>query len=109
MVRARIFEQGGHLPLIPAKCTALAAACVAAAGPVLPAAKMRRGNVALRDLSLFYDCFGSVASHPNIRDARGMSAMPPIATESVRRNEASRCANRNQMHRSKKNLYSITS
>ena len=36
--------------------------------------------------------FGSVASHPDLRDAPGMSAMPPIATQSVRRNEASRCA-----------------
>jgi hypothetical protein len=36
--------------------------------------------------------FGSVASHPDVRDAPGMSAMPPIATQSVRRNEASRCA-----------------
>src|SRR5262245_55758266 len=35
---------------------------------------------------------GSVASHPDVRDAAGMSAMPSIATQSVRRNEASRCA-----------------
>src|SRR5215472_15272414 len=32
---------------------------------------------------------GSVASHPDLRDAPGMSAMPPITTQSVRRNEAS--------------------
>ena len=38
--------------------------------------------------------FGSVASHPDLRDAPGMSAMPPIAARSVRRNKASRCANR---------------
>ena len=35
----------------------------------------------------------TIASHPDVRDAPGMSAMPPIATQSVRRNEASRCAN----------------
>src|SRR5215467_16193916 len=35
---------------------------------------------------------GSVASHPDVRDAPGMSATPPTATRSVRRNEASRCA-----------------
>src|SRR6516162_7151921 len=35
---------------------------------------------------------GSVASHPDVRDAPGMSAMLPIATQSVRRNEASRRA-----------------
>jgi hypothetical protein len=36
---------------------------------------------------------GSIASHRAVRDAPGMSAMPPIATQSVRRNEVSRCAN----------------
>src|SRR5262249_50296252 len=35
---------------------------------------------------------GSIASHRGVRNAPGMSAMPPIATQSVRRNEASRCA-----------------
>ena len=36
--------------------------------------------------------YSAVASHPDVRDAAGMSAMPSIATQSVRRNEASRCA-----------------
>jgi hypothetical protein len=40
-----------------------------------------------------YDRYGSVASHPDVRDAHGMSAMPPIATQSVRHNETSQCAN----------------
>jgi len=37
--------------------------------------------------------FGSLASHRYAHDARGRSAMPPIATELVPRNEPSRCAN----------------
>ena len=44
---------------------------------------------------------GSFASHPGVRDAPGMSAMPLIATQSVRRNEASRCANSDRTHCSK--------
>src|SRR6516165_2754274 len=51
-----------------------------------------RSAAALRDFSLVNVQFGSVASHPDVRDAPGMSAMLPIATQSVRRNEASRCA-----------------
>jgi hypothetical protein len=47
------------------------------------------------------DRSGSVASHPDLRDVPGMSAMPPIATQSVRRNEASRCANKRHMRRNK--------
>jgi len=35
--------------------------------------------------------------------------MPPIATQSVRRNEASRCANSDLTRRSKPRRYSITS
>ena len=35
---------------------------------------------------------GSIASHRAVRNAPGMSAMPLIATQSVRRNEASQCA-----------------
>jgi hypothetical protein len=50
------------------------------------------------------DPFGSVASHPDVRDARGMSAMPLIATQSVRRNEASRCAKTGLTHRNKAEL-----
>src|SRR5258708_26571812 len=43
---------------------------------------------------LWHYCFrnGSIASHRGVRDAPGMSAMPLIATQSVRRNEASQCA-----------------
>src|SRR6516162_7539338 len=48
---------------------------------------------ALRDFEGAFVGCGSIASHPDVRDAPGMSAMPPIATQSVRRNEASRCAN----------------
>jgi hypothetical protein len=51
---------------------------------------------------------GSVASHPDVRDAPGMSALPPKATQSVRRNEASRCAIRRHMRCSKPQCYSIT-
>ena len=40
---------------------------------------------------------GSVASHPDVRDGPGRSAMPPIATASVRRNEALRCAKRRHL------------
>jgi len=48
---------------------------------------------AMQDFDPTYDRCGSVASHPDVRDAAGMSAMPSIATQSVRRNEASGCAN----------------
>jgi len=57
---------------------------------------------ALRDFDPAYDRFGSVASHPDLRDAPGMSAMPPLATASVRRNKTLLCANSGSMHRSKR-------
>ena len=43
------------------------------------------------------------------RDARGTSAVPPIPTELVLRNERSRCAIRRYMQCSKPYCYSITS
>jgi hypothetical protein len=49
---------------------------------------------------------GSVASHPDVRDAPGVSALPPIATASVPHNETLLCANRVPTHRSKP--YSVT-
>src|SRR5262245_53206881 len=36
------------------------------------------GRAALRDFKPAYDCSGSIASHPDVRDAPGMSAIPPI-------------------------------
>ena len=61
-----------------------------------------------------YRRVGSVALHRYGRDARGMSAVPPIATESVPRNKTSLCAKTGLMHRSKRGvwfamLHSITS
>src|SRR5262245_65496702 len=44
---------------------------------------------------------GSFASLPRTARLRRMSAMPPIATESVGCNEPTRCANCGLMHRSK--------
>src|SRR5262249_1617849 len=44
----------------------------------------------------------------DLRDAPGMSAMTPRATQSVRRNEASRCATNGLMRCSKLCVYSIT-
>jgi hypothetical protein len=57
--------------------------------------------------------FGSCASPGYARDARGMSAMPPIATELVLRNEPSRSVTSGLMHCSKRRAsvlaHSITS
>src|SRR5262245_21128465 len=52
----------------------------------------REAQFALQQFQVAHDRSESVASHPDLRDAPGMSAMPPIATQSVRRNEASWCA-----------------
>ena len=38
----------------------------------------RQEITALRDFDPACDRYGSVASHPDVRDAPGMSAMPPI-------------------------------
>jgi hypothetical protein len=56
----------------------------------------------MRDFDPVHDRLGSVALHRDVRDARGMSAMPPIAIESVPRNETSLRANRVLTHRSEK-------
>src|SRR5262249_35469211 len=72
------------------------------------AASVRQEIAALRDFNPVYVGLGSVASHPGVRDARGMSAMPPKATKLVRHNEPLRCANRDLAHCSKEYLYSIT-
>src|SRR5262245_12099100 len=58
--------------------------------------------------SLALVCFGSVASHPDVRDAPGMSAMPPRATASVRRNKTMLCANSVINAVQKTVLYSIS-
>src|SRR5262249_18337962 len=64
---------------------------------------------ALRDFNLAYVAVGSVPSHPDLRDAPGMSAMPPIATQSVRRNEALLCAANRLTQRSKKSAQELAS
>src|SRR5262245_35478492 len=51
---------------------------------------------------------GSFASPRHARGARGMSAMPPIATELVLRNERSRCAISRHSQCSRQLFYSIT-
>src|SRR5262245_64082780 len=51
-----------------------------------------QGLAAVRHFVSVNDRIGSVASHPDVRDAPGMSAMPSIATASVRRNKTLRCA-----------------
>jgi len=56
----------------------------------------------VRSVSPGYVACGLVASHPDVRDAPGMSAVPPIATQLVSHNEASQCANRVITRRSKK-------
>jgi hypothetical protein len=48
----------------------------------------------LRDFNPAFDRFGSVALHRDVRDARGMFDMPPIAIESVPRNETLLRANK---------------
>ena len=57
--------------------------------------------------------FGSFASDPGAAVLRAMSAMPPIATELMRRGETTRCATCGLMHRSKRSTlappYSTTS
>src|SRR5438034_9637864 len=53
------------------------------------------------------DCLGSLASYQCVRNARGMSAMPPIPTESMRHNKTSRGAISGLMHRSKIALLSF--
>jgi hypothetical protein len=55
-------------------------------------ASTKSGLAALRDFDAAFDRFGSNASRRYARDARGMSAMPPLATKSVPRNEPSRYA-----------------
>src|SRR5262249_52396382 len=52
-----------------------------------------RATVALRHFSMANVRYGSIASHRAVRHAPGMSAMPPIANQSVRRNEVTLCAN----------------
>src|SRR5262249_325623 len=72
--------------------------------PVLPTGRIAHlgmeETAAGRDFNAAYDRSGSMASHPDVRDTPGMSAMPPEATQSVRRNKASRCAisGREQTH-----------
>src|SRR5262249_24819881 len=67
--------------------------------------QLRQETAALRDFGPAYVACGSVASHPDLRDAPGMSAMPPIATQSVRRNEASRCAKTGREQMQQKKLF----
>src|SRR6476661_4197623 len=50
------------------------------------------GPAALRDLDPAHDRFGSFASLRRAARLRRMSAMLSMATESVRRNEPTRCA-----------------
>jgi hypothetical protein len=49
-------------------------------------------TAALRDVGRVFVCFGSVASDQSRQQPRAMSALPPIATELVRRNEVTLCA-----------------
>src|SRR5262249_17156305 len=51
--------------------------------PVLPPTIAHTSLLALRDFRPVNVRFGSIASHRDVRDAPGMSAMPPIATQSV--------------------------
>ena len=62
---------------------------------------MSQGLAALRDFGPGHVSSGSVASHQFTRQARGMSAMPAIATQLVPRNEMSRYGNCDVMHRSR--------
>jgi hypothetical protein len=58
-------------------------------------------TAALRDFGRVFVCFGSVASDQSRQQPRAMSALPPIATELVRRNEVTLCATSRHMQRSK--------
>src|SRR6266478_9418754 len=69
----------------------------------------RQEAAALQYFDPAYDRFGSISTDRYAARGRGMSASPPIATKSVRRNERSRCARKRHMHRSKRHHYSITS
>jgi hypothetical protein len=70
---------------------------------------VQQQTAALRDFGPAYDGFGSFASLRRAARLRRMSAMPLIATESVRRNEPKRCARFRLVHRSKLHPYSISS
>src|SRR5262245_56116799 len=58
-------------------------------------------TAALRDFSAVYHRFGSIAPDRHDRDARPMSASPPIASELWHRSETTRSASCYLMHRSK--------
>jgi hypothetical protein len=72
---------------------------------------LRRSQVtaALRDFDPAYDRFGSIAPDRPDRDARPMSAPPPIAVKHWQRSATPLCAKRRHMHRTKDYRYSITS
>ena len=57
---------------------------------------MRRGIAALRDFDPADDRFGSFTADQDTPDFACMSALPPIATKLVRRNEVTLCANYRQ-------------
>ena len=57
---------------------------------------------AMRDFDPTYDRCGSNSTHAAEAIRLFMSAMPPIATQSVHRNEASRCATTGVMQSSTK-------
>ena len=58
-----------------------------------------RKTAALRDFNPAYVACGSFASYPHAGRARGMSALPLIATNSAAPSEASRCATLGLMQR----------
>jgi hypothetical protein len=67
-------------------------------------------TVAVRDFNLTYVRYGSIAPDRHDRDARPMSASPPIAVKRWHRSETPLCARSDRMHRSKQDhSYSITS
>jgi len=74
----------------------------------------RQARITQQDIELanvsqqVFVCSGSFASLRRAATLRRMSAMPSIATESVRHNEPTPCARNRHMHRSKLHHYSIT-
>ena len=61
----------------------------------------RRATAALRDFDLAYVGSGSIAPDRHDRDARPMSACPPIAVKHWHRSETALRASRRHMQRSK--------
>jgi hypothetical protein len=58
------------------------------------------GDSALRNFNPADVACGSFTSDQDTPDFACMSALPPIATKLVRRNEVTLCANKGHMHRS---------